>query len=157
MLAQENFSSTVRLARQVAREVGCHEPIEVLCVVADDGWFNQIKFTLNLCGDYTVHRSVDFADMQQQLKESPIDFCITSVACPFSGDCARLSQIECLCDELKVPVLIFNNRNSRATEFLDASGVVHYTNGVIHEIVFGKESLDASIKRAVRLCSVDLA
>jgi hypothetical protein len=139
---------TVRLARQLAREVGCTEPIEILCVEQNDSYFERLKKVLLEGGDYNIERAYDYDDMTEKLMKRAKDFCVFSLA---SHDA---QQIAAVCKDLKMPVLIFDSDQHTLTGPFESSGVIQYFNGKLHKIPVSWSSLNTGMMQALRCCSI---
>ena len=144
-----NYSpfDTVRLTRQIARELGAEEPIKVLCVESDNAQFERITKMLGQIGPYQINRVFDVESARQELHRRDTEFCIFSASCAVSED-----EIIALCRDSKTPTLIFRDDNVKIDHPSREDGIIQYFNGTLHNVPISWASVGTAIRQTLHRC-----
>lgn len=141
-------NDTVRLTRQIAREVGVVEPVQIVCVEDSDLLFNHMQTAISQCSRCNILRVLDVHELKSALSGVVPDFC-ARVAGTNTTNLNSAAVIDELCQKANVPVIIFD-----AAGPAYGKGRIKYFNGRLHQVPISWDSFNAVVQRTLRLCSI---
>jgi len=145
-----NTSDTVRLTRQLAREVGCEATVQIFCFAESDTTYagmEKILFEYNKAyPDYRLHRITDLSNTPAGIIP---DAYVISTRLPnadtLAGSCGK-----------NMPVIMFKPANGDAIAKLRFPCLNQTVSIKLDGTDTAKVDLSSSINRMLRCCSVML-
>lgn len=147
-----SISDTVRLTRQLAREIGCNAPINVCCLAETQSVIERIQSALANNAGIVPQCHICASCCFQDPNKSPCG--VTPDLFIVSSSLSKFESVVARCAELSIPIIIFEAKDHEIIlKYTSANGEAE-----LHVKLCGaaedNSMLGNSIKRILRSCAL---